>query len=141
MLSILYAQVPSLFIQLLDFETRNNNVLKEEHTALRFPSFKHGDGVQMLLASVSNDQAVGEWELHTLEGMRWNVNHQQPIKCWSQDIMKSMRWLMRQPAYADHLIYAPQRCCNSDTPSKRLYTEMHTADWWWETQVSSDTRG
>jgi hypothetical protein len=41
-----------------------------------------------------------------------------------------MRWLMRQPAYAEHLIYTPQRCLNSDTPSKRLYTEMYTVDWW-----------
>jgi hypothetical protein len=48
---------------------------------------------------------------------------------------------MRQPAYAEHLIYAPQRCFNSDTQPKRFYTELHTADWWWETQVSGDTRG
>jgi hypothetical protein len=48
---------------------------------------------------------------------------------------------MRQPAYAEHLMYATQRYFNSDMQPKRLYTEMHTADWWWETQVSSDTRG
>jgi hypothetical protein len=48
---------------------------------------------------------------------------------------------MQQPAYAEQLIYTPQRCCNSDTPPKRPYTEMHTEDWWWETQVSRDTRG
>jgi len=42
---------------------------------------------------------------------------------------------MRQPAYTEHLIFAPQRSFNSDTPPKRLYTELHTVDWWWETQV------
>jgi len=47
---------------------------------------------------------------------------------------------MRQPAYTEHLIYAPQLCFNSDTPPKRLYTEMHTADWWWVTQLSRDSR-
>jgi len=87
------------------------------------------------------DQALGEWELHTLQDMRWNDNHQRPIKYWSRDIIKRMRWLMRQPAYPGHLIYAPRRCFNSDTPPKPLYTELHTADWWWETQVSRDTRG
>jgi hypothetical protein len=51
-----------------------------------------------------------------------------------------MRWLMRQPAYAGHQIYAPQHCSNSDTPLKHLYTEMYTADCWWETQVLRDTR-
>jgi len=118
-----------------------DNVLKEEYTALRFPSFKNGDGGQKFMASMPDDQALGEWELHTLEDMRWNDNHQRLIKYWSRDIIKSMRWLMRQPAYSEHLIIAPQRWYNSDWPPKRLYTEMHNADWWCETQVRRDTRG
>jgi hypothetical protein len=73
--------------------------------------------------------------------MKWNDNHQHPIKYWSRDIIKIMRWLMRHPAYAKHLIYTPQRCFNSDTPPKRLYTEMHAADWWWETQGRGDIPG
>jgi len=122
-------------------KTYYNNVLKEENTPLHFPSFKNGDGIPMLVASIPDDQALGEWELHTLEDMRWNDNHQRLIKYWSRDITKNMRWLIRQPVYAEHLIYAPQRCINSDTPPKRLYTEMHTAELWWETQVKRDSRG
>ena len=118
-----------------------DNVLKEENTPLGFPSFQNGDGVQKLVASMPDDLAPGEWELHTLEDMKWNDNHQRPIKYWSRDIIQSMRWWLRQPAYAEHLIYAPQSCFNSDTPPKCLYTEMHTTDWWWETQVRRDTRG
>jgi len=123
-------------------KTYNDNVLKEENTARRFPSFTHGDGVQKLVASMPDDLALGESELYTLEHMRWNDNYQHPIKYWSRDIIKSMRWLMRQPAYAEHLNYAPQYCFNSNTRLKRLYAEMHTADWlWWETQVRRDTPG
>jgi hypothetical protein len=51
-------------------KTYYDNVLKEENTDLRFPSVKNGDGVQKLVASVPDDQALGEWELHTLEDVR-----------------------------------------------------------------------
>jgi len=118
-----------------------DNVLKEENTALRFPSFKNRDGVQKLVASLLADQALGVWELHTLVDMRWNDNHQRPIKYCSRDIIKSMRWLMWQPAYTEHHIFAPQRCFNNDMLPHHLYTKMHTADWWWETQLRSNTRG
>jgi hypothetical protein len=122
-------------------KTYYDNMLKEENTALRVPSFENGNRVQKLVATMPDDQAPREWELHTLGDMRWNDNHQRPIKYWSRDIIKGIKWLMGQPAYAEHFIDAPQLCFNSDTPPKRLYTEMHTADWWWETQVRGDSRG
>jgi hypothetical protein len=122
-------------------KTYYDDVLKEEHTALRFPSFNNGDRLQVLVPSMPDDLALGEWEIHSLKDMRWNDNHQRLIKYWSRDIIKSMRWWMRQPAHAEHPIYAPQCCFNSDTPPKRLYTEMPTADWWWETQVRRNSPG
>ena len=121
-------------------KTYYDNVLKEDNTALRFPSFNNEDGIQKLVANMPDDLALGEWELPTFEDMKWNDNHQSPIKYWSRDIIKSMRWLKRLPAYVEHLIYAPQSCFNSDMPRKRLYAKMHTVNRWWETQVRRDTR-
>jgi len=111
-------------------KTYYDNVLKGQNTPLRFPSFRNGDGVQKLMAKMPDDQTLGEWELHTLEDMRWNDNHQRPIKGCHWDIIKSMRWLIRQPAYAEHLMNTPQGCFNCDTPLKHLDTEMHPVDWW-----------
>jgi hypothetical protein len=88
-------------------KTYYDNVLKEENTSLHFQSFKNGDGGQKWVASMPDDLALGEWELHNLEDIRWNDTHQRPIKYCSRDIIKSMRWLMWQPVYAEHLMYAP----------------------------------
>jgi hypothetical protein len=51
-------------------KTHYDNVLREENTALHFPRFKNGHGVQRLVASKPDDQALGEWELRTVEDMR-----------------------------------------------------------------------
>jgi hypothetical protein len=47
-----------------------DNMLKEEYTALGFPMFKNGDGLQQLVASLPHDQALTECELYTLEDMK-----------------------------------------------------------------------
>ena len=42
--------------------------------------------------------------------------------------------LIHQVAYcSDSMIYAPIR--EYDLSGERLYSEMHTADWWWDMQV------
>ena len=117
-------------------KTYYDDVLKEKNTGLHYPNFRNGDGVKKLVAAMPDDKALGEWESHTLLDMRWNYDHPQPIKYWSRDIIKAMRWLLRQPAYAKHLVYAPQR--NFSSEGKRLYSEMNTAEWWWNEQVRVD---
>ena len=44
-----------------------------------------------------------------------------------------IEYLLQQPAYRSHLNYAPYQEFNDE---QRIYNELHTADWWWETQVS-----
>jgi hypothetical protein len=41
-------------------KTYYHNVLKKETSALRFPSFNNRDAVQKLVASMLDDQALGE---------------------------------------------------------------------------------
>ena len=56
-------------------KTYYDNVLNEENTALHFPTFNNRDGIQTVMATMPDDQVLGEWELLTLEDMRWNGNH------------------------------------------------------------------
>jgi hypothetical protein len=72
------------------------------------------------------------WRRETTE-MRWNDPHPEPIAYYSRDILQCARWLLRQTAYENHLAYAPERHFKDD--GGRVYTAMHTADWWWDQQV------
>ena len=50
-----------------------------------------------------------------------------------RNIISCVRYLIRQVAYKKHMVYAPIR--ESDSNGDQLYSEMHRADWWWETHV------
>ncbi|RPA99359.1 hypothetical protein L873DRAFT_1643819, partial [Choiromyces venosus 120613-1] len=45
--------------------------------------------------------------------------------------------LIRQVAYRADMVYAP--VCEYDSSGDQLYSEMHTADWWWEVQQALPT--
>ena len=49
-----------------------------------------------------------------------------------RDPVESARYLLRQRPYKDHRVYGPTRAV--DTEGDRAYSEMSSADWWWETQ-------
>jgi len=49
------------------------------------------------------------------------------------NVLDCVRYLLRQIAYQDDLVYAPWR--EFDSNGERIYAEMHTADWWWDVQV------
>ena len=56
--------------------------------------------------------------------------YRNPIDC--------AKYLLCQRCFAQDLVYAPVKEWNSEDPPQRVYSEMHTADWWWETQVGSN---
>jgi len=50
-----------------------------------------------------------------------------------RNIIDCVRYLIRQVAYSSDMVYAPIR--EYDSSGEQLYSEMHTADWWWDMQV------
>ena len=56
-----------------------------------------------------------------------------PVEFWYRDPITIIRFLLQQRTFIGDLVYAPIREYN--TAGERIFTEMHTGDWWWETQV------
>ena len=51
-----------------------------------------------------------------------------------RNIVACVQYLISQPAFAKHMSWAPVRATSYD--GTRVYSELNTGDWWWETQVS-----
>ena len=66
--------------------------------------------------------------------MAWNEQHPDRIVFWHRDLIGCAKWILRQPAYKEHLVYAPVRSFN--IAGHRVYDEMNTGDWWWDKQVT-----
>ena len=59
-----------------------------------------------------------------------------PTKYYYRNPLELVTYMLSQPAYKDHLVYAPVKEYNAD--GERIYSELHTGDWWWRTQVCEE---
>jgi len=97
-------------------------------------SLKSNYHLQKKIDQMEDGLGVDSWEKCRLENITWNEQHTGvPIEFWYRDITKCAKSLLRQLAYAEHLLYAPQQ--RFDEHGRHVYSEMHTADWWWEWQL------
>jgi len=51
--------------------------------------------------------------------------------------MDVIRYLLSRPTFAEHLVVAPAKVYTYTGSNVRVYSEMHTGDWWWRTQVTT----
>ena len=58
---------------------------------------------------------------------------EQSTTFYYRNIVSCVRYLIRQVAYKEHMVDTLIR--KYDSNGDPLYTEMHTAEWWWETLV------
>ena len=52
-----------------------------------------------------------------------------------RDLVECARFLLGQSCFAKDTFFAPITEWSGDIPKRPVYSEMHTAEWWWETQV------
>ena len=81
-----------------------------------------------------------EWfcEVITAEGDVVDDNGRslvEDVELWFRDPIECLSELLGNPAFIDYISYAPERVYSDDEGKERIYDEMWTAEWWWETQV------
>ena len=60
------------------------------------------------------------------------------VTCFHRNVLDCVRYLLRQIAYSDALVYGPRP--EYDHSGNSIYAEMHTADWWWAIKVQLTNR-
>lgn len=60
------------------------------------------------------------------------------LELWARDPLDCIRELISNPIFKEHMAYAPERAYNDvdGLEESRVWDEMWTGDWWWNTQVS-----
>jgi hypothetical protein len=61
---------------------------------------------------------------------------QAKVELWYRDPVECIKEIIGNPAFKEFLAYAPERVFSDEKGQDRIYDEMWTSDWWWETQVS-----
>lgn len=52
-----------------------------------------------------------------------------------REVIPCIRALYGDPEFANDLVFAPERHYTNREKTCRVYSEMHTGDWWWSVQV------
>jgi len=61
----------------------------------------------------------------------------QEIELWRRNPVECIRELIGNPLFREKLRYGPQLKFLDAEGKVRVYDEMWTGDWWWNTQVSA----
>ncbi|KAH9169618.1 hypothetical protein EDB89DRAFT_1908390 [Lactarius sanguifluus] len=64
----------------------------------------------------------------------------EPLAFYFWDVMQCIRSLYSDPEFMHELVFAPERHYSDPGRTCRIYSEMHTRDWWWAVQTSLESR-
>jgi hypothetical protein len=57
------------------------------------------------------------------------------LELWHRDPIECVKALIGNPAFKDFISYVPERVYADDEGKVRVFDEMWTGTWWWDTQV------
>ena len=111
-----------------DFFNRGLHRLHTGQPESQGGSFTSAYSLYKLVDTMDRDLVPSSWK--TAEVQLWTGS----IQYRYRDPVAIVTYLMRQRTFVNHMFYSPVQ--EFDTAGERIYSEMHTADWWWQTQVS-----
>lgn len=82
-----------------------------------------------------------EWILDMVQspGDRLDENgkpmNPEELELWRRDPVECVKELISNPAFINDIQYVPEKHYTDNTRTNREYSEMWTADWWWDIQV------
>lgn len=57
------------------------------------------------------------------------------VELWKRDALDIIKILISNPLFKNEIAYQPEKVYRDKKAKIRVYDEMWTGDWWWETQV------
>jgi len=88
----------------------------------RCTSFHSADELWTLLENLEYGFGSQSWTSFTIESGT----------LWTRNLLECIRFLLGHLPFREDMVYGPIRIF--DSGGRRIYNEIYTADWWWETQ-------
>lgn len=85
-----------------------------------------------LLDQMDPDVSINSWERKAVK------HHGVNIEFRHRSVEAMIRHILRQPAHRDYTVYTPIKEFDGES-GYRVYSELHTAIWWWSMQVRQDS--
>ncbi|EPQ50928.1 hypothetical protein GLOTRDRAFT_133665 [Gloeophyllum trabeum ATCC 11539] len=101
------------------------------------PSYKNRHSLNEKVDSLPTVGAPWIQEVITIAGTEFDGNGEpmhEEVELWYRDPVECVRELVGNPAFEGKQAYAPERVYVDPQGQNRMYDEMWTGDWWWETQ-------
>lgn len=110
----------------------NSGLLRTENSQGEKASFTSAHTLNARLDQLEPELGEESWTYG--KAMFWADDSQKEQPFYFRDPATIIQHFFKQPAFRDHLVYKPVKEFNSQ--GRRIYSEISSADWWWEAQVS-----
>jgi Plavaka transposase len=104
------------------------------------PSYHNSHAFLKKIDALPTQGAAWICDVVTSKGNQLNEDGEplptEKLELWRRDPVECVRELLGNPGLKNHMKYAPVQVYEDLEGNNRIFDEMWTADWWWNTQVN-----